>query len=96
MELETKEGEFYLDSMANLPEYRGLNIGKKLIDFAILKARNFGIPYSILLVDINKPRLGSYYPNIGFDQCRKMILFEHEYNSQYFKFDIKLWSDIYF
>ena len=80
MEPETKDGEFYLDSMAIFPEYRGLNIGKKLIDFAILKARNIGIPYSTLLVDINKPKLKKYFESIGFQKFGEMNFFNHKYS----------------
>ena len=78
-EKEACEGEFYLDSMAILPEYRGLNIGKKLIDFALVKARYFDLPISTLLVDTNKPRLEAYYRKMGFEEYGKILFFKHEY-----------------
>lgn len=79
MEPETHEGEFYLDSMAIKPEYRGINIGNLLIDFAIGKAVNLNIPISTLLVDCNKPRLETYYKTMGFVENGHMIFFDHEY-----------------
>lgn len=78
-EKETCEGEFYLDSMAILPKYRGLNIGEKLIEYALVKARSFDLPISTLLVDTNKPRLEAYYQKMGFEIYGKMLFFRHEY-----------------
>ena len=39
MELETEEGEFYLDSLAVSNQYRGKGIASKLLDAAISRAR---------------------------------------------------------
>ena len=76
---EAHEGEFYLDSMAILPEYRKLGIGKLLIGYAIKKGKDLGCLYSSLLVDVNKPRLKAYYETIGFKEFGKMEFFGHEY-----------------
>lgn len=78
-EKEAHEGEFYLDSMAILPEYRKLGIGKSLIEYAFQKGKDSGCLYSSLLVDINKPRLKAYYETIGFKEFGRMKFFGHEY-----------------
>ncbi|MCQ2306676.1 MAG: GNAT family N-acetyltransferase [Bacteroidales bacterium] len=79
-EAETKDGEFYLDSMAILPGYRGLNIGKMLIEFAINKGKCLGCEYATLLVDIDKPRLEAYYHSAGFERFDEMEYFGRKYN----------------
>lgn len=43
IEDEAVEGEFYLDSMAILPEYRGRSIGRELMAYAIEKLRHWGV-----------------------------------------------------
>lgn len=42
IEDETVDGEFYLDSMAILPEYRGRSIGRELMAYAIEKGKALG------------------------------------------------------
>lgn len=58
---ETGAGEYYLDSMAIIPECRGKAIGKKLMSAAIENGRNMGYDKFALIVDINKPHLHYYY-----------------------------------
>lgn len=79
IEAETTDGEFYLDSMAILPEYRGHGIGKMLMEYAIKKGKSFGCRYATLLVDYDKPRLENYYRSIGFEQFGEMEYFGHDY-----------------
>lgn len=79
IEAETTDGEFYLDSMAILPEYRGHGIGKMLMEYAIKKGKSFGCRYATLLVDYDKPRLEAYYRSIGFEQFGEMEYFGHDY-----------------
>lgn len=78
--METGSGEFYLDSMAILSDYRGIGIGKKLIrdrmDFAL---RN-GFHKVTLLVDKDKPRLQRYYESEGFAFGEEMFVFGAWYN----------------
>ena len=76
---ETRKGEFYLDSMALLPESRGHNIGRMLMEYAIDKGRRLGCNCSTLLVDCNKPRLEAYYRAIGFEPYGEMLYFGHRY-----------------
>ena len=73
--METGPGEFYLDSMAILSDYRGLGIGKMLMcdrmDFAL---RN-GFQKVTLLVDKDKPRLQRYYESEEFAFGEEMFVF---------------------
>ena len=78
--METGPGEFYLDSMAIFPEYRGAGIGRMLmrdrVDFAI----DNGFSKVTLLVDKDKPHLQKYYESEGFAFCGKMFVFGSWYN----------------
>lgn len=78
-EIEAYPGEYYLDSMAIQPEYRGLSIGKSLIESAIEKGRSLGYKKFTLLVDCNKPRLKAYYESMGFQENGEMTFFGHRY-----------------
>lgn len=78
-EVEAYPGEYYLDSMAILPEYRGFSIGKSLIEAAIEQGKSLGYNRFTLLVDCNKPRLKKYYESMGFNEQGKMTFFGHRY-----------------
>ena len=78
---ETGPGEFYLDSMAVLPEYRGTgSIGKQLMTHAMEKARKDGHRKFSLLVDVDKPRLQAYYASLGFANPQKVQFLAHRFN----------------
>ena len=79
VEAEARDGEFYLDSMAIRPEYRGMGIGRMLIEYAIEKGKRLGCTYSSLLVDKNKPKLEAYYQTMGFERFGEMEFFGHDY-----------------
>ena len=78
--METGPGEFYLDSMAIFPEYRGAGIGRMLmrdrVDFAI----DNGFSKVTLLVDKDKPHLQKYYESEGFAFIGEMFVFGSWYN----------------
>lgn len=86
IEAETVDGEFYLDSMAILPAYRGYSIGKMLLMYAVEKGKDLGCMYSTLLVDVHKPRLEAYYKSIGFEQYGEMAFFGHDYKRMRYVF----------
>ena len=73
--METGPGEFYLDSMAILPEYRGHGIGHALMRDRMEWAFRNGFKAVTLLVDKDKPRLQAYYESLGFVQMGKMFVF---------------------
>ena len=73
--METGEGEFYLDSMAILPEFRGQEIGKQLMRDRMEWAKNNGFAAVTLLVDQDKPRLRKYYESLGFGFREALFVF---------------------
>lgn len=78
-EVEAYPKEYYLDSMAIKPEYRGYGIGKKLIEAAINHGRELGYTKFTLLVDVAKFRLKAYYESMGFKEVGNMMFFGHRY-----------------
>lgn len=76
---ETLPGEYYLDCMAILPQYRGLGIGHLLMQDRIDHARQLGIKKATLLVDKEHIRLKQYYQKLGFETKKEMIAYETLY-----------------
>ncbi len=82
-------GEFYLDSLAVLPEYRRMSfeyagsddrIGHLLMLDSIEEARRQGFPRISLIVDKTKPRLNAYYSALGFRPDGEILFFGHLYD----------------
>ncbi len=89
MEPECLPGEFYLDSMAILPEFRGRayeyagstdRIGHILMLDGIEEGRRKGFPRISLIVDKAKPRLKTYYSALGFRPDGEILFFGHLYD----------------
>ena len=78
MEDEAEEGEYYLDSLAVLPEYRGHGIGRMLLSEAIHRGHEMNLPVT-LVVDPANPRARKLYESLGFKTSREMFLFGHTY-----------------
>lgn len=78
--METGPGEFYLDSMAILSDYRGSGIGKMLMNDRVDYALNNGFQKVTLLVDKDKPRLQKYYESMGFAFSEEMFVYGSWYN----------------
>lgn len=74
---ETEPGEYYLDSMAILPEYRGSAIGKKLMLAAIEQGKKMGYEKFTLIVDVDKPHLHDYYSELDFNDMGPIRFFTH-------------------
>ncbi len=67
---ETSAGEYYIDSLAVLPEYRGRGIAQRLMSAQIQHAKDLGIPLTTLLVDPDNPPALRLYKALGFkDYC---------------------------
>lgn len=62
---ETSPEEYYLDTLAVLPEYRGQGIASALIADARKKAQNARLPLGLLVADDN-PHARALYEKIGF------------------------------
>ena len=78
--METGPGEFYLDSMAILSDYRGVGIGKMLMRDRIDFSLSNGFQKVTLLVDKDKPRLQRYYECEGFAFSEEIFVFGAWYN----------------
>lgn len=67
VEDECEPGEYYLDTLAVLPSYRGQGIASALLKAMIERARECGKPAG-LLVDKDNPRARRLYERVGFVQ----------------------------
>lgn len=88
-EPECLPGEFYLDSMAILPEFRGMafeyagstdRIGHLLMLDGIEVGKKKGFSRISLIVDKAKPRLFAYYSALGFRPDGEILFFGHLYD----------------
>jgi ribosomal protein S18 acetylase RimI-like enzyme len=79
IEAEAYPGEFYLDSMAILPEYRGYNIGKWLLLDGLERGKERRCQAVTLIVSVEKPHLCEYYKEVGFHEYGQMEFFGHCY-----------------
>lgn len=77
MDDETQEGEFYLDSLAVYPEYRGRGIAKQLLKRFIDHAASISLP-AALLVDKGNPNAERLYKSIGFVYANDAMWGGHE------------------
>lgn len=77
--METQPGEYYLDSLAILPEYRGYGIGHILLTDGIEIAQKLGHNKIGLIVEKSKPDLQAYYSLLGFKPVSEMNAFGDVY-----------------
>ena len=63
---ETGPGEYYLDSLAVLPAYRRMGIGRSLLEDGIRKGECLGYRQIALVADAGMPHLIRLYQSIGF------------------------------
>ncbi len=75
---ETEEGEFYLDSIGILPEFRGCGIGRKLLLAMRDKAFSSGHKRVGLLVDYENPQAEKLYASLGFERVGTKMFFGHK------------------
>ena len=74
---ETEAGEFYLDSVGVLPEYRGRGIATRLFDAQCKRATSLGYKVAGLIVDIDKPQAEALYARLGFVYLDDKDFFGH-------------------
>ena len=74
---ETEEGEFYLDSVGVLPEYRGRGIASRIIEAQCERAASLGHKVAGLIVDIDKPLIEALYARLGFTYLDDKDFFGH-------------------
>ncbi len=63
---ETEAGEFYIDSLAVLPEYRRQGLGRKLMQAQMQRGLSLGLQHQTLLVDPDNPTAQQLYASLGF------------------------------
>ena len=71
--------EYYLDSMAILPAFRGYGIGKLLMQDGIRIASEAGLKKVSLLVESGRDALAKYYGSLGFLPEREIDAFGDRY-----------------
>lgn len=74
---ETEAGEYYLDSLAVMHEFRGYGIGRKLIDAFCRQAFSAGAERVGLIVDTDNPNAEKLYTSQGFKRVGDRIFFGH-------------------
>lgn len=75
---ETEAGEYYLDSIAVLPEFRGRGVARALIDAFCDKAFAEGHNCVGLIVDFDNPKAEKLYTSLGFEHVGTKIFFGHK------------------
>lgn len=74
---ETQPGEFYYDSVAVDPAYRGYGIGSALFDAMDRRAAQLGHDVVGLLVDLDNPSAEKLYERLGFRTVGEKDFFGH-------------------
>ena len=74
---ETESGEYYLDSVAVFPGYRGMGIARRLIAAFCDRAYAGGAERVGLIVDIDNPMAASLYASVGFESVGERMFFGH-------------------
>ena len=78
VEDETSAGEFYLDSLAVLPQYRGFGAGGALLAAARDRAFAVGHKRVGLIVDFENPRAEALYNSLGFERVNATTFLGHD------------------
>ncbi|MSN96993.1 GNAT family N-acetyltransferase [Campylobacter sp. FMV-PI01] len=71
---ECEDDEFYIDSVAVLPKFRGLGYFKDMMNYAILKAKNLGFKKVSLIT-----QTPNYYTNFGFKVVKNDVFYGEIY-----------------
>ena len=75
---ETQSGEFYIDSIGVLPQFRGCGIGKRLLTAMVGKALVLGCGKAGLIVDFENPSAGRLYEACGFQKVGEKDFYGHK------------------
>lgn len=75
---ETEAGEYYLDSVGVLPEFRGIGVGQALITAFCDKAYAEGAERVGLIVDYDNPSAEKLYLSLGFEYVGERTFFGHQ------------------
>ena len=75
---ETEAGEYYLDSVGVLPEFRGCGVGRTLIEAFCDKVFAAGYEKVGLIVDCDNYNAGKLYASLGFARVGRKRFFGHD------------------
>lgn len=78
MEDEAVAGEYYLDSLAVMPEYRGRGIGRQLLQQGIENGRTLDLDITLAVDPVNT-RAKKLYQSLGFKPSGTLFIFGHDY-----------------
>lgn len=78
MEDEAVAGEYYLDSLAVMPEYRGKGIGRRLLEQGIENGKALCLDVTLAVDPIND-RAKHLYRSLGFKPAGTLFIFGHDY-----------------
>lgn len=78
-DMETGPGEYYLDSLALVPAFRGQGIGKILLRAGIERGKASGFGRISLIVDKTHPRVREYYSSLGFESEKEIRFLGEDY-----------------
>lgn len=79
MEDEAAAGEYYLDSLAVMPEYRGQGIGRQLLQQGIKDGQRLGLDVTLAVDPVNG-RAKELYQFLGFKPSGTLFIFGHDYD----------------
>ena len=74
---ETEAGEFYLDSVGVLEQFRGHGVGSALLKAMTAKAHAEGHTDVALIVDQDNPEAERLYARLGFERAGMRMFFGH-------------------
>ena len=75
---ETQNGEFYIDSLGVLPQFRGHGVGKRLLMAMTGKGLALGCSKVGLIVDVENPGASSLYCACGFEDVGEKLFYGHK------------------
>ena len=78
IEDETETGEYYLDSLAILPQYQGMGVGRALLDAATERAFAMGHQRVGLIVDFDNHDAERLYASLGFKRVGTKRFLGHQ------------------
>lgn len=78
MDNEAVPGEYYLDSLAIIPEWRGKGIGRTLLQKGIEEARSLGL-LPVLACDPDNTNAKCLYESLGFSEHGHLFIFGEDY-----------------
>lgn len=78
MDAETRAGEYYIDSIAVVPEFRNRGIGKDLLRIGISEAKLLQRPVILACAPDNLSAM-QLYQSLGFSHQGNLFIFGHHY-----------------